>query len=966
MNTNYGRIIVKFHTNLKQSGSVLVKGLLIVAVIACAAPMALAAGFQAGSSQISPPASGVVNLYPASVAFFDQFVGTLGPVQTVTLTNNGATALSITKVTASAGFTQTNSCGTSVAPHASCTISIRFRPSSAMLQTGTVTVTDSAATSPQTINLRGTGVNNSISLSETSLNVGTQMLNTASGPVAVIVTNISGAPVTVNSIVATGDFTQTNNCVSPLSPTPATACRIDVVFKPTAVGTRNGAVTITDSAPGSPHVVQLGGVGGVSSLSFSPATLTFGNVNLGRKSAAKNVTVTNNGSAAVTFLSIISNGDYTETSTCGASLAVGGTCTLTVTFTPSGSGKRNGRVTFNDTDPSNLQTLTLSGVGVVPASTVAVSPSAATVTSQHTQQFSATINGVSSNAVTWAVDGVTGGNTSIGTISTAGLYTPPSTAGRHAIKATSTADTSQVAVSFAYATKYAGTFTYHNDTMRTGQNLKETVLTPGNVNSAQFGKVFSFPVDGKIYAQPLYVPNVNIPGQGVHNVIYVATEHDSVYAFDADNLKSAPLWHTSFISPADGVTTLSIGTGGGTDITCDSMKPEVGITGTPVIDLASKTMYLVARTKEVSGGSTKFVQKVHELDITTGVDKANSPVIIQASAPGNGTGYDGQGNVLWDPLIANQRSGLLLMNGVVYIAFASFCDPPNFHGWLLAYDATSLQQLQAYNTSPNGWAGGVWGSGSAPAADASGNIYISTGNGTFDGDFAGANYSDSILKLSTNGGLSLLDYFTPYNQYYLIGADNDLGSGGVTLVPDQTAGPAHLLFGGGKTGDVYLLNRDNMGGYNASNNNQILSDIVHAAGGTGKGDKGIWPKGAYWQNQIYYVGTGDVPKAYRVYNGQLSPNPISEGNFVFAYPGGLPAISSNGNSNGIVWIVWEATPVQAQTVLYAFEADNLSVQLYNSTGTTTGLGVQFGVPTVANGRVYVGTAGELDVYGLLP
>jgi hypothetical protein len=377
-------------------------------------------------------------------------------------------------------------------------------------------------------------------------------------------------------------------------------------------------------------------------------------------------------------------------------------------------------------------------------------------------------------------------------------------------------------------------------------------------------------------------------------------------------------------------------------------------------------MYLVARTKEVSGTNTTFVQKLHQLDITTGADKANSPVIIQASAPGGGTGYDGNGNVLWDPLIANQRSGLLLMNGIVYIAFASFCDPPNFHGWLLAYDSTSLQQLQAYNTSPNGWAGGVWGSGSAPAADSSGNIYISTGNGTFDGDFAGANYSDSILKLSTNGGLSLLDYFTPFNQYYLIGADNDLGSGGVTVVPDQTTGPAHMVFGGGKTGDVYLLNRDNMGGYNASNNSQILSDVIHAAGGTGKGDKGIWPKGAYWQNQIYYVGTGDVPKAYRVYNGQLSPNPISQGNFVFQYPGGLPAISSNGSSNGIVWVVWEATPVKAQTVLYAFEADNLSVQLYNSTGTTTGLGVQFGVPTVANGRVYVGTTSEVDVYGLLP
>ena len=450
MTTKQGGISVKIQANQTKFKTLMAAFVLTVAGMLCTAPMLLA--------QVNPPATSAVNLYPAGVAFFDQFVGTIGPAQIVTLTNNGTAALSITKIVASTGFSQTNSCGTSVAAGSSCTISIRFKPTSAMLQTGTITVTDSAPTSPQTINLRGTGVNNAIAFSTTSLNAGTQLVNTASGPVAVTVTNISGAPVTVDSIVATGDFTQTNSCVSPLSPTPATACRIDVVFKPTAAGTREGTVTITDSAPGSPHVVQLTGVGGVSSLTFSPTTLTFGNINLGRKSAAKNVTVTNNGSSPITFLGITSNGDYAETNTCGSSLAVGGTCTLTVTFTPSGSGKRNGRVTFNDTDPSNLQTLTLSGVGVVPASTVAVSPRADTLTSQQSQQYSATINGVSSNAVTWAVDGVLGGNTSVGTISTTGLYKPPSTAGRHAIKATSTADSSQAAVSFAYVTNYAGTF----------------------------------------------------------------------------------------------------------------------------------------------------------------------------------------------------------------------------------------------------------------------------------------------------------------------------------------------------------------------------------------------------------------------------------------------------------------------------------------------------------------------------
>src|SRR5216684_1731944 len=837
MYTKYLASLVKIKIK-DQPAISLLAAVFVMAAMLCTPGLTFASGGRAALTQTGTPSTGTINLYPSGVTFFDQLVGTLGPSQPVTLTNNGTTSLSITKITASVPFTQTNNCGASVAPRASCVISVRFKPSSATLLTGTVTVTDSAVGSPHVVSLRGTGVNSPISFSPSSLNVGTQSLNVAGGPAAITVTNISGL-----------------------------------------------SVTISDSAPGSPHIVQLTGVGAVSNLSFSPATLTFGNLNLGKSSAPKNVTVTNNGTTPITFLSITSDGDYTVTNTCGTTLNAGATCSMTITFSPTGSGKRTGRVTFNDTDPSNLQTLNISGVGVIPASTVAVSPRTASFTSQQTQQYSATINGVSSNAVTWAVDGVTGGNASLGTISASGLYTPPSSSGHHAIKATSTADITQIAISIAYVTNYTGTFTYHNDSMRTGRNQNETVLTPGNVNSAQFGKVFSFPVDGKIYAQPLYVPNVNIAGQGAHNVIYVATEHDSIYAFDADNLQGAPLWQTSFISPADGITTLSIGTASGLDITCDSMQPEVGITGTPVIDAATNTMYLVARTKEVNGGNTNFVHKLHMLDITTGTDKPNSPVVIQASVPGSGTGYDGQGNVLWDPLIANQRSGLLLMNGVVYIAFASFCDPPNYHGWLLAYDAASLQQLQAFNSSPNGWGNGIWGSGAAPAADSSGNIYVSTGNGTLDSDFAGPNYGDSILKLSTNGGgLSLVDYFTPFNQFYLIGPDLDLGSGGVTVVPDQTTGPAHLLFGGGKSGDIYLLNRDSLGGYTSSNNNQVESDLVHGAGGTGRGDKGIWPKGAYWQNQVYYVGTGDVPKAYRLYNGQLSPIPISKGNFAFGYP----------------------------------------------------------------------------------
>jgi hypothetical protein len=426
------------------------------------------------------------------------------------------------------------------------------------------------------------------------------------------------------------------------------------------------------------------------------------------------------------------------------------------------------------------------------------------------------------------------------------------------------------------------------------------------------------------------------------------------------------LWQASFINAAAGVTTPTVGDSGTVDIPCDSMSPEVGITGTPVIDRPNNTMYLVARTKEVSGSTTSFVQRLHALDITSGNERPNSPVTIQAKAPGNGVGSDGQGNVLFDPLTNNQRPGLLLLNGTVYIAWASFCDPRSYHGWLMGYDEKSLQQLTVFTTTPNGSRGGIWGSGAAPAADVNGNIYFSTGNGTFDGNLAGKNYSESILKLSTGGGsLSLVDYFAPFNQYFITPADLDLGSGGVILIPDQSSVPTHLLVGGGKQGTIYLLNRDNMGQSNSSNDNQIVSYLVHAAGGASAGD-GIWPTGAYWQHQIYYVGTGDQPKAYRLYNGQLSTSPVSQAATFFGYPGGLPAVSSEQAKNGIVWVVWEQTVQQGHAVLYAFDAADLSVRLYASTGVGTGLGIQFGIPTVANGKVYVGTAGELDVFGLLP
>ena len=917
-------------------------------------------------AQIKTAGTTSVVLSPAGLTFFDQTIGSTSPSESVSLTNNGTTPLHIAKVVVSAPFTVQSGCGTTLVVGGSCNITVHFRPKELALDKGTLTVTSGDAGSPHVIPLQGKGVASAVNAIPSSLDFGGEALNATSGRASVTLANTSGVQVSISSIVANGDFAQTNNCGKSILPSLASACRIDITFTPTAGGTRTGSIVVTNSASGSPHVIPLRGVGGVSDLDFTPTSLHFGSVLLGGKSAPSTILLTNNGSTPVNFISILGSGDYQESNNCGSSLAAGRTCQLSVVFTPSGSGTRNGRITISDTDPATLQTVALAGVGKVPVSTVTVSPRAGSVTPDQVVKFSAAVSGVPSKDVSWAVDGIPGGSAAVGTIDTSGMYTPPKSSGRHTIQATSNADTSQTAVSFAYVTNYGGTYTYHNDNMRTGQNLNETVLSPGNVNSAQFGKIFSFPVDGKIYAQPLYVSHVIMKGK-VHNVVYVVTEHDSVYAFDADNVQSQPLWKASFINAAAGITTLTIGDSGIVDITCDSMSPEVGVTGTPVIDRPNNTIYLVARTKEVSGSTTTFVQRLHALDITNGNERPHSPVTIQAKAPGNGVGSDGQGNVLFDPLTNNQRPGLLLLNGTVYITWASFCDPRSYHGWVMGYDAKSLQQLTVFTTTPNGSRGGIWASGAAPAADLNGNIYFATGNGTFDGNLGGTDYSQSILKLATGGGsLNLVDYFAPFNAYFINPPDLDLGAGGVTLIPDQPIAPTHLLVGGGKQGTVYLLDRDNMGQSNSSNDNQIVSSLIHAVGGASAGDHGIWPKGAYWQHQIYYVGTGDVPKAYRLYNGQLSTSPVSQAVPFFGYPGGLPAISSEQARNGIVWVVWEGTVQHAGAVLYAFDAADLSVRLYASTGVGTGRGIQFGIPTVANGKVYVGTASELDVFGLLP
>jgi hypothetical protein len=510
----------------------------------------------------------------------------------------------------------------------------------------------------------------------------------------------------------------------------------------------------------------------------------------------------------------------------------------------------------------------------------------------------------------------------------------------------------------------AAVLTQRNDNARTGQNLNETLLTPATVNTNSFGRLFSYAVDGNVYAQPLVMTNVAMPGQGMHNVLFVATEHDSVYAFDADyptGTNSGLLWKASFIDPANGITTVpNIETDQG------NIAPEVGTTSTPVIDPDSATIYVEARTKEVSG-ATNYVHRLHALDIATGLERTNfnSPAVITATNyPGTGTpGYpdnDGAGHVLFNPLREHSRPGLLLLNGSVYFAYASPGDHSPYHGWVFGYDTRTLAQTGVFNTTPNAGLGGIWQSGHGLTADSSGNIYAETGNGAFDP--AHGNYGDSVLKLSTTNGLALADYFTPYNQSTLDNLDLDLGSAGSVVLPDTAGSAAHprLLLSTSKPGTIYLLDRDNLGQYNPVADTQILQAIALAPGG-------LWSTPAYFNGTLYCVCVNDQVKAFGISGATINPNPIAHGATTFGYPGASPSVSANGTNDAIVWVLQEDASNGGQAVLHAYNATNVAQELYNSrlvpARDNPGGVINYCVPTVANGKVYVGTAHSVSVFG---
>jgi hypothetical protein len=514
-----------------------------------------------------------------------------------------------------------------------------------------------------------------------------------------------------------------------------------------------------------------------------------------------------------------------------------------------------------------------------------------------------------------------------------------------------------------FAPNLVSVLTGRDDNARTGLNTNETILSPANVNTNTFGCLFSYPLDGYMVAQPLVLANVNVPGKGVHNLVFAATEHDSLYAFDADSStgsNAVPLWKVSFINPAAGITPLETVVDLQASTSPGFYGPEVGIAGTPVIDPATGTIYVVAKTREIEMGVTNFVHRLHALDVTTGAEKFGGPVVIQGSVFGMGDGFDSDGIVEFNDLKHMNRPALLLDNGVVCITFSSHQDFPPYHGWVFTYNAYTLQPLGIFNTTPNGSDGSIWQASSGPAADSAGNVYFETGNGTFDA--LDGNYGDSVVKLSTAEGLNLVDYFAPYNQWTLNLQDLDVGSAGLMLLPDSVGSAAHphLLVAGSKTGVFWLLDRDNLGQFNPAGDTQVVQEISGAT-------KGMWVTPAYFNGHVFYCAAGDNVKSFAISNAVINPVPDSQSTSTISYPGASLSISADGTSNAIVWGIDSSANQAGPAVLHAYNATNLAEELYNSSQDLArdnpGLAVKFTMPTIANGKVYIGTANLLSVFG---
>jgi len=603
---------------------------------------------------------------------------------------------------------------------------------------------------------------------------------------------------------------------------------------------------------------------------------------------------------------------------------------------------------------SHAATLSVSSSPVAPS--ITAQPASQTVTVGQTATFAVVAKGTSPLSYQWQKNGAL-----ISGATSAAYSTPPATSAdngssfRVLVSNSAGGVTSNTVTLTVRVPAKTDVLTYHNDNARTGQNLHETILTLENVNTTNFGKIGFYSVDGKVDAQPLYLFNMTVPGRGSHNILYVATEHDIVYAFDADT--GAVLWQVSLLSPGETTSDAR---------NCDQVAPEIGVTATPVVDRTSGpngAIYVVAMSKNASGS---YFQRLHALDAVTGAELFGGPKEIQASFPGAGDNSSG-GRVIFDPKQYKERPGLLLLNGVVYTSWSSHCDIRPYTGWIIGYNKSTLAQSSVLNVTANGSDGAIWMSGAGPAADTAGNIYLLDGNGAFDitlngqGFPSNGNFGNSVLKLSTVPRLAVADYFATFNTVAQSSIDADLGSGGALVLPDLIDGSGHLqhlMLGAGKDQHIYVVNRDAMGKFNPSINN-IYQEIQ------GVFSSGVFAAPAYFNNTVYFGAVADRIKAFSIAKARLSLAPTGKTNNSFVYPGATPSISANGTSNAILWAVENASTA----VLHAYNATNLSQELYNSNLAGSrdhfGTGNKFITPTIVNGKVYVGTTNGVAVFGLL-
>jgi Immunoglobulin I-set domain/PQQ-like domain len=726
-----------------------------------------------------------------------------------------------------------------------------------------------------------------------------------------------------------------------------------------AAGTNSSAFSIAQTATGQTGAEIYVGVTNASGAA------TSGTVTLTVTAAATAPTITQQ-PVSVTVIagqsaafSVMATGTAPLTYQWFINGTAAGTNSSTFSIAQTTTGQTGAQIHVKVSNPtgsatSNTVTLTVNPVAPT-APAISQQPTNATVTVGQSATFTVTATGTAPLTYQWFMNGgAVGTNSNTYTISQTTLGQTGAQIYVTVTNAVSTATSQTVTLTVnAVQTSTVNVLTYHNDVARTGQNLSESTLTTANVKSANFGMVGNMSVDGGVDAEPLYVSSLMLGG-GVHNVVYVVTENDSVYAFDADTF--AQLWHVSVLGANE---TASDNRG------CGQVSPIIGITSTPVIDLSAGThgeIFVVAMSLDNNG---KYHQRLHALDILSGAETSGSPATVQATFPMT------NGTTTFDPKQYKDRAALLLLNGVIYTTWASHCDDGPYTGWVIGYNEKTLAQSGVLDVTPNGSDGAIWMSGDGPAADSSGNIYLLDGNGTFD-DTLNSNefpehgdYGNAFIKISTTGNsLNVADYFTMFNTDSESDADEDLGSGGEILLPDLQDGQGntwHLAVGAGKDGHIYVANRDLMGKFNTNNDSAIYQEIdSNGLGG------GVWSVPAYFNNKVYYGAVSDRLRAFSIANAKLSTPASSMSATSFGYPGTTPSISANGDANGIVWAVEN----NGGGVLHAYDATNLGTELYNSNQAANNrdhfADNKFITPMIANGKVYVGTPNGVAVFGLLP